>query len=327
MRIDPALRALRGNDAPQRQAQDILAVARDAWRERDDWRKLSVAMDAFGDGADLADCEPLCQLFRAPGEADRFAWAFVAHFLRALSAAPLGLFPTRYAVNGSVSTLMLACSGRAALSLVVFDGAALARKPVAVTIGLADGERHDAVLAGRAEGRLVSARPVSRGRAEIGEARLMLVPGAMHSLDTARESLLVDRVEGRLVNLRLQRTGVNPGPSREYSLADGALVHQAAGEARESRLELMLSLLGRMGRTDAARPMAELAREGPVNLRWQALRECLALDTAEGFRALTRIAADAADPLALSAGALRAQLVEAHPVLASLDRKEPTCPL
>ena len=54
------------------------------------------------------------------------------------------------------------------------------------------------------------------------------------------------------------------------------------------------------------------------HLRWID-RECLALDTAAGFRALATLARLADDPLACPAGALRAQLVEAHPQLLSLE--------
>ncbi len=93
------------------------------------------------------------------------------------------------------------------------------------------------------------------------------------------------------------RIAEHPGPVREYALDTGELLHQSAGDAQESRVELALALLGRMGRTDAAPLMAEIAREGSDHLRWQALRECIALDTATGFAALKAIAADPADSL------------------------------
>ena len=132
--------------------------------------------------------------------------------------------------------------------------------------------------------------------------------------------MLLRRIAGSLVSLKLQRRAAGCGETREYDLADGTLVHQAAGTARDSRLELAATLLGRMGRSDAAPALADLATEpGSASLRWQALRECLGLDTATGFAALCRIAADAADPLAAPAGALRARLVEQHPQLATLQ--------
>ena len=104
--------------------------------------------------------------------------------------------------------------------------------------------------------------------------------------------------------------------TREFALADGALIHQAAGNPRDSRVEMMLALLGRMGRSDAAPLAAAIAREpGSAGMRWQALREALALDTLAGMRAL---AALAADELHQPASALRAQLVTLHPQLAEI---------
>jgi hypothetical protein len=82
----------------------------------------------------------------------------------------------------------------------------------------------------------------------------------------------------------------------------------------------MLALLGRMRRAETAPVMAAIAREpGDASLRWQALRECLALDTAAGLAALSYLARTGDDPLAPPAGALRAQLIETHPELHALD--------
>ena len=107
---------------------------------------------------------------------------------------------------------------------------------------------------------------------------------------------------------------------REYDLASGALIHQADPVPRTSRHEVAIALLGRMGGTDAAPLLAEMAGETDrgESLRWHALRECLGLDTALGFRALTAIARPAGDPLSHPAGALRAQLLEQHPVFAEI---------
>ena len=330
MRIDPGLRALRGESSPQRQAQEALFAARDRWRKKPEWQALSKAFAAYGEGAALSSCAPLSAFIAQQGHAEKLARGFVAHFLPALAAAPLGQFPSRYVVNGSVSTLLLASAGRAVLSLVAVDGSLLARRPVAQGVSLADGERHEIVLAGRATGRRVTARTLAGGRADLSTQPYHWAPGVRLDLDTAREAVLVDQVEGALVSLRLMRFAENPAPTCDYALADGALVHQSAGDARDSKLELMLALLGRMGRSDAAPAMALMA-EGHAGaspaLRWQALRECLALDTAEGFRALCAVARDPGDPLAGPAGALRAQLLEAHPVLAGIEEREAACPV
>ena len=107
---------------------------------------------------------------------------------------------------------------------------------------------------------------------------------------------------------------------REYALADGALLQQAAGDIRHSRHEMMVALLGRMKRREAAPLLAEIVvEEGADSLRGEALREALALDTAHGFAALCRVARSPLDPLAAPAGALRGQLIEAHPRLRAFE--------
>ena len=152
----------------------------------------------------------------------------------------------------------------------------------------------------------------------------MLEPGVRVALDLCTEALQVLAIERRLVAVRLHRFASMPEPTREYRLSDGALLRQSAGHVRASRQEVMLALLGRMRRADAVPVMGAIAREpGDASLRWQALRECLALDTAEGFAALQTIAAAGDDPLSEQAAALRAQLIEAHPVLRALEQQ--TC--
>jgi hypothetical protein len=223
----------------------------------------------------------------------------------------------RHGFDGCASTLLLARSGRAQLILQ-------AREPGEVAFtsaSFSDALRYEAVLAGEAQARIV--RP-TLGRAArerpFHHEVLNLRAGTRLALDLSSEALQVLATCGRLVSLRLHRFAAEPEPSREYSLADGTLLQQSAGSIRTSRHEMMLALLGRMEVAAAAPLMAELAlEEGDSSLRWQALRECLALDTAAGFRALVALARRPDDPLAGPAGALRAQLVEAHPQLLSLE--------
>ena len=69
----------------------------------------------------------------------------------------------------------------------------------------------------------------------------------------------------------------------------------------------------------AAPLLAAMAQEqAGQSLRWQSLKECLGLDTAIGFSALSAIAADQDDALASPAGALKSQLLETYPVLQGL---------
>ncbi|MBW8783752.1 MAG: hypothetical protein JF593_03795 [Novosphingobium sp.] len=321
MHLHPAIAALRDDDAPQRQAQAALFAAAGAWRDRPEVAAILVALESFGGGTALAELPRLAALF-APRDAAalQFASGFVGELGRALSSQPLGHLPWRHFTDGTVSTLQLGRSGRATLTLTALDGAGLARRPTPVSVAFAAGECRELVIAGGATAELISGEPCGSNAVKLRREPLALEPGTVVTRNAARQALLVDAAPGCLVSLRLHRRPVVPEPTREYRLSDGALVHQAAGDPRQSRHELMLALLGRMGRSEAAPLLAEIAGDeaSPGAVRWHALRECLGLDTGAGFAALTSVARTASDPLAAAAGALRVQLVETYPQLASV---------
>ena len=293
----------------------MLIAARDAWMADPNNAGVFEELAALGKSEPFATCQELGTLFGGLDAARAFADGLLDHLLPALRDRPLGMAPFRHVSERGVASLMIARSGGAMLMLS-------AREPGRIdhfSAGFSDGERRKIVLAGRGTARLVALRSAGSGKAHLESSPCQMRPGKCFAFDQARQTMLVELVEQRLVVLRLIRTPEKPQPSREFSLADGALQHQASGEIGESRFEMMLALLGRMERRDAAPEMAEMAREGSMHLRWHALRECLALDSAIGFRALCEIARDASDELAPPAGALRAQLLEAHPELARLE--------
>jgi hypothetical protein len=308
MRVDPAIADLRHERARQLRMQAAMFAVRDAWRHETRVAPVFTAFEAYAAGAPLADCAPLAELFAEGETAGHFVGRLCTALAKALARERFGQPPFRHAFDGALSTLLLARSGPARLSL-------LAQEPGEYeTAGVlfSDAVRHEAVIAGEGRGRLAARRPDGR----LGHERVRLVPGARSALDLSHRALFVERVERRLVRLRLDRAAPSAAPVREYSLADGRLLSQSSGDVRQSRQEMMVSLLGRMKRAEAAPLIAEIAVEdGPDALRWQALREALALDTASGFAALCRIARSPLDPLAAPAGVLRAQLVEAHPEL------------
>ena len=318
MRVDPAIDALRRNRAAQCRAREAMAGAAGAWRADAAVRDVLADLERFGAGAALARCPALAAVMRDGGEAARLIGALCQAFAAALSRAPLGQPPFRHGYDGELSTLLLARSGRAQLVLQ-------AREPGRhrfETATFSDARRWEIVLAGRASARIVR-RAGQRGA--LPARPLALEAGTSLALDLSRASLQVLCVERRLVSLRLQRAARAPAPTREHALADGALLRQSCGDLAGSRREMILALLGRMGRLDAAPPMAAIAlAPGDDSLRWQALRECLVLDAAAGFRALDRLACRASDPLAAPAGALRAQLIEQHPELLALE--DARCP-
>lgn len=321
MHLHPQLRALRSDDAPQRHAQGAHFKALENWRASPDVAAVQSGLADYAAGHPLADCPALAGLFAGDQPA---APAFVRYFMAtgcaALKEAPLGHVPLRHFTDGTISTLLLARSGGASLLLVALDGASLAARPAPLSASFSSTQAHEFVLAGAAAAQLVSAPDAPAVGAPLRRQPLSLLPGVMIARDARREALLVERIAGRLVTLRLQRRcAEDTAPTCEYDLATGRLLHQAAGNVRESRQELMMALLGRMGRADAAPVLSAMAREnGPAALRWQALRECLALDTLTGFQTLGALARRADDDLAVAAGALHAQLIEHYPELAGI---------
>ncbi len=317
MLIRPELEALRRDDPPQRQAQARLVEVLAHWRAGAA-AQLDPELARFGEGAELDDLPLLSALF-APGEtaAEEFTAELVARLAAALGRDPLGQVPLRHYTDDLVTSLMLARNSRATLTLQAIDGAGLARRAAPVSVSFPPSETVERVLAGSADGSSVRVMARRPGAADLVTTRVRLTPGTVQRRDGSREALVLREVEGSLVTLKLQRRTAEGAVTCEYRLADGALVHQAAGSPRDSRLELTAALLGRMGRTDAAPLLAAMAEEnGSAALRWQALRECLALDSATGFAALTTLARRSDDPLCGPAGALRAQLIETYPQLA-----------
>lgn len=296
-------------------------AAREAWRAEPGAAQLMEQLGQFGAGAPLEACPALEAVFTGGGEGERLMALLSRHYCAALTDNPIGHPPFRHGFNGTAGTLLLARSGRAQLMIQ-------SREPGEsnnASYKFSDAERFDAVLAGEGEARIVRSRRAGEGAMQFDIEQLPLRGGERLALDLQSEALAVDSVRRRLVILRLIRTSAEPQPGREYDAASGELLMQSAGSIATSRQEAIIALLGRMGRRDAAPEMARTALDdGDASLRWQALRECLALDSEEGFCALAQLARRADDPLADSAGALRAQLLETHPQLAQVEADQ--CP-
>ncbi|MCK9543856.1 MAG: hypothetical protein M0R03_17700 [Novosphingobium sp.] len=322
MIIHPDLAALRDDDTPQRLAQDYLAGLRDGWRQSAAAAAILADLAAFDTSRPLADYPALASLFGSDGGAQTrcFTGSFVAAMARGLGEAPLGHVPVRHFTDGVMSMLMLARHGNVTLSLVAMDGRGLARRPRPSTVSFAPMESWEHVLAGTGTAELVERGAVTSERADLRSRDIVLRPGETIRCDGGRQALVVRDVEGCLVTLRLQRRRKGADVACEYRLADGALVHQAAGNPRDSRIETMLALLGGMNRADAAPHAAAIVLgEGSDGLRWQALRECLALDTLAGFTALRELADRDGDTLAAPARSLRDRLTAAYPQLAGVS--------
>lgn len=324
MRVDPELARLRRDPSGLFCASDEASD----WRRGPGGARLCDELALFGKGALLADCPSLRALTAGKRAALRIARNELGGAMAMLRRAPLALYSARHFTNGVMHSLTIAASGRASLSLALIDGAAWQATRVAEAddyVAFQPGELHAAVLAGNAEARLLRNRSDDPLRADITSQPLSLAPGVTYACDGGRESLAFDRIAGGLVTLRLHRRSDGATPARQYRRATGALVHQAAGEQRDSRAQMIMAVLRAMQRSDAAPELAALSRAGEAGARWQALRECLALDSGIGFTELTRVAADPTDPLRAPASALADGLARRHPAFAAA-REVALCP-
>jgi hypothetical protein len=318
MKSSPGIAALQADPGLQRAAQQGLVSALADWQAGPRVSSVLEQFARYAAGCDLADAGPLAELFG--GNQAQAARTFIAPLIAAWTAAltrqPFGIATLRHVAGKVSSSLLLAAERDAILTLVALDGAALAAAPAASSASFASGEVWEVIIAGSGQGHLIE-----RNGETLTQHAIDLEPGLSLGRNSDREALLIDRVEGTLVLLRLQRRNNNTEPRREFALDDGRLLRQASASPAESRHEVAVTLLGRMGRKDAVPVLAELARDEShgTSLRWQAMRECLGLDSRTGFCTLSEIARGDGDPLALPAGALRAQLLETYPQLAEID--------
>jgi len=324
MLIGPELMALRADDTPQRLIQRRLVDQSNAWRRTGPGARLEAELLRLANGAALADLPQLAVLF-TPGDpaAADLVGGVAGWLLDELAREPLGQVPLRHQCDRTLATLVLARCHGASLAVQAIDGAGLALKPPAQSVTFAANQHWERVMAGSAMVERVRIVGRTETSVELAREQAVLGAGSVAHRNGRDMAQIFTRVPGIAVLLKLQRLDGSGALSCEYALDDGRLVHQAAGTPRDSRLELTAALLGRMGRSDAAPLLAAMAEEaGSPHLRWQALRECLGLDSGTGFAALTAIARRGEDSLAVPAGALRAQLLEAYPQLAEV----PACP-
>ena len=321
MRIDPALHALRSDPAPQRNAQIAMEQAKADWRDSPKIGEILTELARFGSGDHLDDCPALHGALTMLHSAAGFIGGLVNSLTLQMARHPLGQVPFRHQYSGGMAIMQLASAGDAAISLVMYERRSRAQPE---TICFTDSERHEIVLAGTGEVQIVRRPSDTHKQANLASHSMLIGKGHSLSLGGMFETKFIAKVENCLVILRLSRTAKMAQPSLEFRLADGSLVHQTSGDKNDSRKEIMMALLGRMRRRDAAPVMAEMTLEGSDHLRWQALRECLALDTAQGFAALCEVAREPQDTLSANAGTLRAQLNETYPQLAFFE--ETLCP-
>ena len=314
MFVRDELKALRGDDREARTHRVAMEEALEDCRREPRLAAVLEELLRYGEGGDFAHCPALVALFEHTGAARDLLRPLIGRLTALHRAYPLAQLAFRHRSQAGAHVLQIAARGHATLSLVLQDQDAGAEHIIAT---FADADQREVVLTGKANACLFEIVAEERDRVILNSVRTELQSGARMECTGPRQSRLIKPSHDSLLTLRLARTAGRPGPTRRIDVRSGRIVHRASGNAADSRAELAMLLLGRMGRDDALPVLATRTRTGDAQLRWQALRQCLALDAATGLPLLERIAKDHADPLYQAARALLAQLQRERPSLLS----------
>ncbi len=307
MLVHPEIAALRGNGPAQRRVQARMAAASCAWRAVPQVETIARALDAYGAGAPLEDCCALAQALCDIGHSRALILPWIAETTVALREEPLGEVPHRYRVAPGLTSIQLMRSGRATLSLLAYE------RPVAApsdpeTALFQDRETHEIVLSGAARG--TSHTMTETGRIVTCDHRWKA--GDRIRCPDDRHARQVVAAKEAMLLLQLTRLPGCPGPTREYRLADGALVHCASGDKAASQRFMALSVLGALGHpaTLSTFEARAIDRDEDSEVRWEAVRQALAMDPRAGMSLLGRLRGDPADPLARPAADLEDTLAQ-----------------
>ena len=274
---------------------------------------MRAGLSAYGAGAALGAAPALARLVRDHAAALALAQSFITPVMAALRAEPLAQLPLGHASPPGIARIRLAESGRASLALAAYARAGY-RQPGSALFE--DGEAHEIVLAG--EGQALHHRIGAGG---LESRTIRCAPGTRLARGGAQEARQFVAVARPLLVLQLVREAAAPAPSREIALPDGALLQAIDASKQTSQQMMALAVLGALDHRPALEPMARLARDGGAarDLRWEALRQVLGLDTMRGLALLDELAARVGDPLQYPALRLRRDLRAAYPELATRE--------
>lgn len=309
MLVHPEIARLRGKAAPQPQVDAALA----AWRARPEVAAVMEGLAAYGAGTPLAARDRLADLLADHAAALRFVGGLIDPLMEALRAEPLAQLPLGYSAKPGFARIRLGQSGRASLSLAAFARRAAVR-PASVLFE--DGEAHELVLAGAGE-----AVFYRRGTEGVSNRAVTCAPGTCISRMGLGEARQITAITRPLLVLQLTREAARPAPSREVALPCGRLLQTISACKRSSQQMMALGVLGALAHRPALAAIEQLAQDTAAerDLRWEALRQVLGLDTARGFTLLALLAAQRDDALAEAAARLQRDLLAAYPELARLE--------
>ncbi len=264
MFVRDELKALRGDDREARTHRVAMEEALEDCRREPRLAAVLEELLRYGEGADFAHCPALVALFEHTGAARDLLRPLIGRLTALHRAYPLAHLAFRHRSQAGAHVLQIAARGHATLSLVLQDQDAGAEHVIAT---FADADQREVVLTGKASACLFEIVAEERDRVILNSVRTELQSGARMKCTGPRQSRLIQPSHDSLLTLRLARTAGSPRPTRRVDVRSGRIVHRASGNAADSRAELAMLLLGRMGRSDALPVLAARTRTGDAQLR------------------------------------------------------------
>jgi hypothetical protein len=308
MHAHPDVARLRGAMAPQPACDAALAT----WRASPQVEALRAALGRLEAGAPLADLPSLARLMHDHAAAMQLVEGFLASLMTALRAEPLAHLPIGHSGAPGMARLRLIEHGRSCLMLTALARRARRVSPSAL---FEDGVMHELVVAGRGEALL---HHIEGGA--VVSAPLALTPGARMERNGPDNARQITAITQPLLLLQVTCAAERPGPSREIGVDDGRLIATISGCKRSSQQMMALGVIGALDHRAGIGAMAALAGDAsrPRDLRWEAMRQVLAMDAPRGLALLAALAGHGSDTLAVPAAALQRQLIAARPEFADL---------
>ncbi|MBV7264678.1 hypothetical protein [Erythrobacter ani] len=309
--------ALRSDPALQRRVRSRMSRAADEWRDQGIVQTIAAELQGYGSGCDLSDCQSLGELTTERAVATSFADAWLKPMLHALQDEPLAEVQHRYRCSDGLTSVQLMQSGEATLSLLAYERRDQSGPEEPQTALFSDRESREIVLSGSARSVLHRRENGTSAESKIATIHADWREGCVIVMTGLHETRQVLDVRGSLVLLQLSRTPRRPRSSREFRLADGALMRSVSGDKSASEKQMALAVIGAMHHGLALDLMADRARDQneDADVRWEAVRQTLALNTQRGMDLLAELRASPRDQLARPAADLEQHLFHTKPKL------------
>lgn len=122
------------------------------------------------------------------------------------------------------------------------------------------------------------------------DGRETLVPGRSITLANATEVLRFDSIAHDMATLRLTVRDPQCEQVRMFDAVTGRALGLRQAREEDGRARMLMTLLRSLRRGDAVPAIAATMAESPADLRWETMRECLALDARQARPLLVAMA-------------------------------------